>query len=62
MKELHKAYTATGTVIKSLASTTKCLMAHTTCPFTVKLGDPRKIVREDNISKIQTNTFHTKEV
>jgi len=62
MKVLHKAYTAMGTLIKSLASTTKCLMAHTACPFTVKLVDPRKIIKEDNTSKIQTNTFQTKEV
>jgi hypothetical protein len=51
-----------GTMNKSLASTIKCLMAHTACPFTVKLGDPRKMVRENDISKIQTNTFQTKEV
>lgn len=62
MKVLHKAYTAMGTLMKSLTSTTKCLMAHTACPFTVKVGNPRMIIREDNISKIQTNTFQTKEV
>ena len=59
---LHKAYTAMGTLIMSLASTTKCLMAHTACQFTVKLGDPREIIREDNVSKIQSNTFQIKKV
>jgi hypothetical protein len=66
---LYRANTAMGILIKSLAAITKCFMAHTACPFTLKgytyhldkLRDPKNNVSEDNISKTQTSTFQTKE-